>query len=47
MVNIDGYNKVKEIEEKINKEGLDTVYKNIINNLVFKEIDFYKNFILK
>lgn len=32
MVNIDNYNKVKEIEERINKEGIDKVIEDFIKN---------------
>lgn len=32
MINLDNYNKAKQIEEKINKEGLNKVIKDFMKN---------------
>lgn len=32
MINVDNYNKVKEIEERINKEGINKVIEDLMKN---------------
>lgn len=43
MIDINNYNKVKEFEERINKEGLNKVIEDFMKNPYKDRINFNKN----